>query len=140
MLVRKVLTVEYDADGLGCESRWLANPTWEQIEWEIWRLDRFCHPFVWFYLNDAAQGGDVPEFEIIGGGGIYAIQATVNGKRWMYRDPTKGDGEVDVWTSDQGASVPEKSICSDTDAVLAITRHFCEIGSLHPDFDWAMVT
>jgi hypothetical protein len=135
MIVHKVLVEEYRDDGRGREPRWLVNPTWEQMEQAIRSLDRFRRPFVWLYLSEAAQDGDVPEFEIIGGGGAYAMQATVNGDRLMYRDPAKGDRSVDVWTSDQGALVPEENVCSDIDAVLAIARHFCETGDLPASFE-----
>ena len=138
MLVRKVMIQEYGEDGWGGHVRWLVNPVWEQIEQAIRRLDRFRHPFLWFYFDEPAQQDDMPEFEIVGGNGAYVIYADDDetGKRRHFIDPAKGSSPVNVWTSDQGTSAPERDVCSDLDSVLTITRHFCETGKLHPAVQW----
>ena len=122
MLVRKVLIAAYRDGQYGVKTERLVNPTWKQLEARIHELDRLFRPFLWFYTEPDAEDGDQPNFEIIGGNGVFAIQSRIDGNTWSYYDPSKGDKEVAVWESDQGASVPEKSTCSDVQAVLRITK------------------
>jgi hypothetical protein len=133
MLAKSLYLTEYDETGWNPQSQLVANPTWEQIDASIRRLDKFSFPFVWIYLRPDADPQDVPEFEVIGGAGDYVVACSVEGyhqRRVLVNDDAHD--EIEVWTSDQGATASGKHVLHDVDAVLRITRHFCETGGFDP--------
>jgi hypothetical protein len=138
MLTKGLYLTEYDSSGWNEQSELVANPIWEQIESSIRRLDKFRFPFVWLYLRSDADPRDVPEFEVIGGAGDYLVACSVDGyhQRRVLNATADEDDEIEVWTSDQGLTTSGKYVLHDADAVLRITRYFCETGGFDPSVTW----
>ena len=123
--------------GLGDDNMVLVvDPTWEQIVDAIKALDRHDYPSNWLYFDTNADDSQVPDFEVLGGDGAYCMHGWKLGRRCMYVNPSGGNEEVHVWTSDQGTSLPAKYICPDIATVLEATRYYCEFGFLNPKFTW----
>jgi hypothetical protein len=130
------MVMTYPDGQYGAISEWLINPAWKEIETAIRKLDRLYYPFIWLYIDPNADDNEQPDIEVVGGNGVYAIQSCINGKTWTYYDPSKGDKDIIVWESDQGASLPESKTCSDLQIVLRIIEYFCETGRLHEEYEW----
>jgi len=112
------------------------SPSWPEIETAIRRLDRCYFPFVSLFCGET-QEDDVPDLEVIGGNGEYAIQAYQPDGTWLsYVDVARGNRDVDIWVSDQGATLSEFMLCPDLERTLEAVRFFCEDGRLHPDMEW----
>lgn len=133
----KVLQITiYDADGWTWRTEQVCNPTWNDIEQAVRRLDRFRYPFIWLYQQIDAEPEDVPDFSVIGGEGEFAMDEMADGTYRRYHDPTRGDDMIKAWRSDQGAEFEAKYCCSSLDTVLRATRYFCEYGTLDPSLVW----
>jgi hypothetical protein len=132
----KLLLTVYRDDGWGAESRWILSPTWNDVEAAIHELDRFRHPFVWMYLSQDASVNDLPDFEVTGGDGAYAMNGLIDGEQVRYFDPAGGEDLIAIWTSDQGAEFASKYICWDVRVVLQAASFFCERGMLDPNVTW----
>lgn len=143
MLVKVLQITEYGKSGASCESKEIKDPSWPDIEAAIRRLDKYCYPFIWLFLQYDTE--DLPEFQIMGGKPPYSGKADY----WMqgnfggyygrcYSNPNvEGeDHEVRIWTSDQGYSDYESTICHDVEEVLKATRYFCEHGGFDPSVSW----
>ena len=138
MVVKKVFVEGDGSDGRADESRWLAGPTWQQVEQSLLALDRDRRPFVWFYVDPEAAEDDVPAFEVVGGDGAYAMVGNEpDGSRLLYLDEQKGRELVAVWVSDQGAEVEARHVCEDVQTVLRATKLFCEEGAFDPRVTWS---
>jgi len=126
-----------DDTGWNCQESTTLNPTWEQVEAAIRKLDKFQNPFAWFYLSPNAASGEVPEFEVVGGEGDYAVACSIKGfHQRMPCNPDLGNKMIAVWTSDQGAEIEAKNIIYDVDLVLELTRYFCEHADFSPAVSW----
>jgi hypothetical protein len=136
MLIKLLRTTMYDEMGLAWRTEDVQNPTWEAIEAAIQRLDRFRYPFFWLFRELDVAADDVPDFTVIGGEGVFAIDCRANDTDYRYFDPTRGDGEIVVWRSDQGAAFEEKYCCFSTATVLQATRFYCEHGAPDLSFTW----
>ena len=136
MLVKRLSETEYDKDGWTWRTHDIPNPTWDQIEASIWRLDKFRFPFVWLYL-DGMPESDVPQFEVTGGSGDYVIACSVKDYRQrLFCDPSRGKRAIEIWTSDQGGSNAAENVLHDLDVVLRVTRYFCDTGDFDPSIPW----
>lgn len=135
MSIAKVY-VEHYPEQYGPKGFWIENPTWCELEMEIRRLDRDVFPFIWCYLKPEAADTDVPEFEIIGGSGAFAVCAHIEGRACYVYNGSKGEEEIDIWISDQGAAIPEQYVVDDLEHVIAITRRFYDSASLDPEVEW----
>jgi hypothetical protein len=137
MRVKALLTVEYESAAGPWRSEIIADPTWEQIEKSIRRLDRCFFPILSLYLKANPRDGDLPDLDLIGGDGEYAIVSyPAVDRKLTYSDPSRSSENVDIWVSDQGASMPKNELCPDLDRTLAIARHYCATGELDPGADW----
>lgn len=126
----------YDDDGWTWRTEEVRNPTWDEIEAAIRRLDRFRYPFVWLYRSAEVERDASPEFSIVGGEGEFAIELIADGSYHRYHDQSRGDELIEIWRSDQGATFEERYCCSSLDTVLRATRYFCEHGALDPSLVW----
>ena len=137
MLVKLLSIFEYDESGRICKEACVEDPTWEQIEASARRLDKFRFPFVWLFLSKGTTEERIPEFEIVGGNGDYCIACSISGyHERRYCDPTLGNEEIDLWTSDQGASAPAKHVLHDIAIVLEVAKYFCDEGDFCPSIPW----
>jgi hypothetical protein len=123
-------------------SEQIAQPTWAQIEEAIRRLDKFHYPFLhlWPTLDEAERelSDDREWFTVIGGNGEYWFAATVAGQ-WEKRflNPVGNDQRVELWTSDQGFSAPDKEVCRDLEVVLRAARFYAENCDYDPSIPWS---
>jgi hypothetical protein len=126
----------YEDDGWTWRTERIRNPSWDEVEAAIRRLDRFRYPFVWLFQNADVEDVALPEFNVMGGEGEFALEYGPNGTESCYFDPARGDHEIEIWRSDQGAVREAKYCCPSLDAVLRATRYFCEHGRLDPSLSW----
>jgi Immunity protein Imm1 len=132
----------YDDDGWTWRTEEIQEPTWADIEAAIRRLDRFHYPFVMLYRSTVAklditlEFSDAPDFDVVGGEGEFAMEATTDSSCHRYYDQSRGDELIEIWRSDQGVSFEKKYCCPSLDSVLKATRYFCEHGALDPDLTW----
>ncbi|MSR65729.1 MAG: hypothetical protein EXS18_08130 [Verrucomicrobiae bacterium] len=133
MNVQRLLVAEYQSDGWGCQERWIVDPEWHQVERAIRELDRFMRPYLWFYTDDEnASDDELPDLEIMGGKGAYAIEWFRNGTKLRYIDQSQGKEIIVIWESDQGAEIAARNVCFDVETVVSATKYFCEHGVLDP--------
>ena len=118
------------------EPEFLADPSWADIEEAIRRLDRDKYPSIWLHLTDPVDQDGPQGLNIMGGRGEYALSISLPGQLVYYDDPKRGDEVILIWESDQGSSLPERSLCNDVDFVVAIARHFADTGRPHPGSEW----
>lgn len=89
--------------------------------------------------KDECPGEDrLPDLEVIGGRGEYAIGGRNHDGEPLryYADPSQGSQRIDLWESDQGASLEASKVCFDVEVVLRICRHYWETGALDPGVQW----
>lgn len=111
----------------------IEEPTWEKLEHEIRTMDPYEKPIIWITV-----GGDTESdcMAITGGGGVYHLQFSNGDGDWHQAvNPSRGDAEVEVWTSDQGFTTAEKFTWSIEDA-LRIAKVFWERQEPAPGVDW----
>ena len=126
--VHQMTVAQYDTEGRSLGPERVIEPTWNDVEAAIRRMDNYCFPFI--CLNtDALDPEDegLDSFWIIGGGGRWALlQASGD---WQYEDAAGGNEEVRLWDSDQGYFCKQKNILTDPSKVLRITRAYYDTGS-----------
>ena len=135
MFVQQLQSIIYPPGG----SRWLAEttrrPSWQDIEVAIRRLDRHQFPFIYLFQDSEAEDDAVPDFTVMGGNNVY----TFGPEDTLFYEETLSGTEVQVWTSDQGASFPDWQVCHDLIVVLRATRQFAETGQLDETLSWKTV-
>jgi len=140
MFVNAIQVTEYETAAGPYHSVVTSYPTWEFIETAIRNLDRCGFPFVWLYRNANPQHGDMPDMDVVGGLGEYAIikNESKDGdySYLTFVDMQRSSKDVDIWVSDQGTTMAEFQLCPDLERTLLIVRLFCETGQLHPQADW----
>ncbi len=126
----------YPANGGTWKTKRTPNPTLEDIETAVRRLDRFHYPYLYLYHDANAAEDAPPEFTVMGGMGEYTMFSGFNGDELFYYDPGRNDEEIEVWQSDQGFTCAAKNCCNSLVAVIGITRYFCKRGELDPSVAW----
>ncbi len=126
----------YADDGWGAGTERIENPQWSDIESAIRGLNRFTHPFVSVYRCTNPRDDAIPDFEVIGGDGAYAMQGLKNGSAALFFNPGGSNDPVEIWLSDQGTDLPAKNVCRDIEVVLEAARYFFEHGELDPRLQW----
>jgi len=133
--VRVLEITTYPPNARRYETRAVDEPTWADVEASIRNLDHHERPFVFLGLEDNDHESDC--LSVLGGPRGYTITGTLGSERWyQFADPTHGDDEVAVWTSDQGFYPPARNVCYDLDLVMKIAKYFCEQGQLAPFVQW----
>jgi hypothetical protein len=134
--------VVYAPSAWDWKSHKIANPSWDEIEHAIRRLDCHEHPwlFLWATQDETKQNHNDGELlEIMGGKGSYWIAGTFDGYFQRRLDcPDKGEQEVAVWTSDQGFADAERHICRDVELVLNAAKFYYNHGGFDPSLTWDM--
>lgn len=136
MQVHRLDVTIYAEDGWTWRTERIRNPGWNDIEVAIRRLDRVHYPFVWLFQNADADEDALPEFNVMGGTGEFYMDSYTDGSCYRYYDPSRGDGAVEIWQSDQGFTPEKTHCCSSLDTVLRATRYYCDHGALAPDIPW----
>jgi hypothetical protein len=130
----------YGPTGWGWKSHKVANPSWEDVEKAIRRLDCFEYPFLHLWTTEDESKHTYDDgglFEIMGGNGAWWLAGTFDGyfqRRLDY--PEQGEAEVAVWTSDQGFADAERHICHDVEVAIRAARYFYDHGDFDPSLKW----
>jgi hypothetical protein len=135
VFVKRLDVIVYTDGGRSWHTESTVRPSWSLIEQSIRRLDKFAHPFLFLCLSET-QGDEDERLEIMGGDGDYWVAGTFDGyfqRRLVNQDG--GDGEIEVWTSDQGFGDAERYICHDVEEVVRVARHFFD----HRGFDLSVI-
>jgi hypothetical protein len=130
----------YQDNGLTWRTKRIRNPSWDEVEATIRRLDGFYYPFVSLYQNADVKEFALPNFKVTGGESEFALTYCSNGTAARYFDATRGDYRIDIWRSDQGAAPKAKNCCSSLDIVLHAVQYFCEHGIPDPNLTWQPCT
>src|SRR5690242_16880524 len=101
MLIKMLDITIYGETGSGWHTESDRNPSWDDIEVAIRRLDRFRYPFVWLYREIRALEEAEPDFTVIGGEGEFAADCLADGIAYRLCDPSRGDDMIVIWRSDQ---------------------------------------
>jgi hypothetical protein len=137
MFIRAIHITEYHTAAGPYNCSFIREPSWNEIEFAIRRLDRNLFPFLWLYHEFEALEGELPDMDVVGGCGEYAIKVNQkDGSVLSAVDLTRSENRIDIWVSDQGASLPEYELCPNVEKTLEIVRLFCESGQLHSEVDW----
>jgi hypothetical protein len=135
VLIRVLEYITYEDDGWTWRPHEVADPSWEQIEAAVRRLDRFRHPFLFLRLREDMPDED--RLEVMGGDGAWWVARTFGGHlQRRLVNPEGGDEEVRVWTSDQGFADEGRFVCENIEVVLQVTRYFAEHGDFDPSVAW----
>jgi hypothetical protein len=113
------------------------SPNWTDVEKAIHQLDRCCFPHIALFVSPAPLEGSCPDFEVVGGSGAYCVTIYHDKVPLRLQNPSAGEAEIDVWVSNQGASVPAYMVCDSLDVVLRAARYFVERCAPDPEFTWA---
>jgi len=137
MPVRYLTIPVYSESGRDWHFEKIAGPSWDQIVTAIQRLDKFCYPWVWLFIGDQDEDASEDCLTVMGGDGVYWLGLTVGEYNQLRLfDSSKGNHEVDLWTSDQGFADQEVYVTYDLDLVLRIARYFGETGKPLPEATW----
>jgi hypothetical protein len=137
MLFKLALLFRYDDAGCKCVKSHLIEPIWEDVERAVRQLNKFQFPFVWFFRSADAAGDQIPDFEIMGGDGDYALAATDEyGVHRRAKFPTHSHRQIGIWISDQGCEMEEKFVCHDINFVLQVLRRYAESGQIEANIIW----
>jgi len=136
MKVHRLDVTVYDERGWRWRTETSLDPLWADIEAAIRRLDRFRYPFIWLFRNAEVELYTPLEFNVVGGDGEFAMDSTADGAYQRYYDESRGNEEIAIWRSDQGATFEAKYCCSSLDTVLRATHYFCDHGALDPGVVW----
>jgi hypothetical protein len=126
----------YEDDGWTWRTERAPNPTWDDVEAAIRRLDRFRCPFIFLYRTTDPDPDTYCDFNVICGEGEFAMDSMADGTCYRYYDQSRGDDMIEVWGSDQGATFEAKYCCSSLETVLCATRFYCEHVTLDPSLVW----
>lgn len=97
-------------------------------------MDRYCRPLM--FLCQRAEDHSSDAMEVMGGDGLYFIEATDESGFWYTPFNASGGSQmVEIWTSDQGNSVEEKYIWQFDDA-RAIIEYYLRCGEMLSAYNW----
>lgn len=124
-LIKTLVALRYYPDNKPWDGELIRNPSWEQVESVIRRMDDVCFPLVALSLNDCLAVNDVFEdddsFHVIGGNDRFALFK--NTGDWQYDNPYGSDDSVRLWQSDQGYFCEQRNIAT-LNTTLSLTRAF----------------
>ncbi len=124
-LIKTLVALRYYPDNKPWDGELIRNPSWEQVESVIRRMDDFCFPLVALSLNSCLAVSDVFEdddsFHVIGGNDCFALFQ--NAGNWQYDNPYGSADSVRLWQSDQGYFCEQRNIAT-LRTSLALIREF----------------
>lgn len=113
----------------------IEEPTWEKLEREIRTMDPFEKPII--FITTAEDDTESDCMAITGGDGMYHLQISDANAEWHEAvNLSRGDTEIEVWTSDQGFTTAERFTWSTEDA-LRIAKFFWQEQKPSPDTKWS---
>jgi hypothetical protein len=143
MHVRVLETWSYESDGRRSEPEKVTEPTWDQIEAAIRRLDGQQNPILFLWASDDPARQMLDEFserlEVLRGAGVYWLAGTFGG--YIQRkvlDPPCGREEVEVYPrrKEMGFAAAERNLTRDVEVVLRAARYYAERGAFDPSVSW----
>ena len=93
---------------------------------------------MWLYLDPENAEDSLPNLDVIGGEGNFAMDGLREGKQVRYLNPEGGSEIVAIWTSDQGCELEAKYICRDLSTVLGCARYLFDNGAFDPRLNWVI--
>src|SRR4051812_5586680 len=123
--IRQMIAIRYYRDGRPWDVETVGDPTWNDVEAAIRRMDNFCFPIVELKLT--ADEDSPTDFDVVGGAGRWALHNIMG--RWKYTDLAGSNDEVRLWDSDQGYYCQERNVLTDVEKLLRIVRAYYETGS-----------
>jgi hypothetical protein len=118
----------------------IRDPTWEQIERAIRKLDAGEYAGVVLHLNYRADREPATEsFSIMGGPAGYHMNYHIDGKAsldWTRPEASVSGPDVGVVLCHQGFWFPESEVCQELNTVIAAAHYFFETGEPHPEMRW----
>jgi hypothetical protein len=137
MLAKLMRVFEYDETGWNCRKSNIINPTWNDIEAAVRRLDKFRFPFLWFFYSERVDTYAAADFEVVGGDGEFVVAGSIEGyTQRRLRFPHHPKRIIQIWLSDQGCEMDDEFVCWDVDEVLKALHSFAFEGKFSPDFQW----
>jgi hypothetical protein len=143
MHVKALECWSYRPDGRFRGPEKVAQPSWEEIEAAIRRLDRRTHPilFLWPTENEADHMVNefCERFEVLGGEGLYWTAGTFDGYfQRRFLDLAGGEQDIEIYppTIEQGFGDQERYVCRDIEVVLRAARFYAENGGFDPSVAW----
>jgi hypothetical protein len=139
MAVRQFDTFGYRGD---LDEEWgemVRDPTWEQAEAAIRRLDAGEYAGVVMHLKERLEHEPATEYlSVTGGPDGYILCYHVGGRHLHYVAPETTDpGEdVGVVRRDQGVWVPACHVCHDVGLVVEAAQWFFRTAEPHPEVSW----
>ena len=115
------------------------DPTWEDIEAALRRLDAGEFAGVVLHVDDHRPGEAATEyFDVHGGPGGYIFGFHVGGRHLNSVAPeaTEPGENVEVCQRDQGVWVPACHVCHDLELIVEAARWFFRTAEPHPDDSW----
>jgi hypothetical protein len=118
----------------------LSNPSWEDIEAALRRLNAEEYEGVLLHLNDHRAGEPATDYlGVFGGPAGYLVLWTRPGaKGAVLVDSTqpKGQEPVPVAQHDQGIWVSPRQVCRDLELIVQVARYFADTGQRLPSSAW----
>ena len=123
--IQLLTVIEYFRDNRPWKAHHSRNPSWNEVEVAIRRMENYCFPIVQLNLTEFEDDENI--FNVIGGAGKYALFHMTG--EWQYSDPGGTDDPVHLWESDQGYDCLSRNVLVDVERVLSLTKVFFETGS-----------
>jgi len=119
------------------ESLRSSGPAWEAVVEGIEQLDRDEFPLLYLHLAEPEEWEQpMHAMQVCGGLGEYSVCLWLPSALLEYRDASRGAEDVEIWRSDQGASLPACELCNDLAVVIRIARHFADTGAPLETVSW----
>lgn len=141
--VRVLETWTYEPDGRRRKPERVTDPSWDQIESAIRRLDGRERPILFLWASDDPTLQMVDEFserlEVLGGAGVYWLAGTFGGYfQRVLLDSAAGSEEVELYPPriEQGFAAPARHVTREVEHVLRAARHYAECGGFEPSLSW----
>lgn len=115
----------------------ITQPTWEEIESAIRRLNRDEWPVVYLHSELPTQQDQSTEnmLFVVGGLGEYQLCLYRDNQHTLFTDPSRSLEPVQIYESNQ-ADTAKYRLCNDIYRVLELVRFFALTGELSPDANW----
>jgi hypothetical protein len=67
---------------------------------------------------------------------MWNMDSYADGNYLRYYNAARGDDEITIWRSDQGARMEAKYCCASLEAALGAIRYFCVHGVVDAKLSW----
>jgi hypothetical protein len=132
-MIKKLTYSVYNDEGTEHKDYIVKNPTWNEIENIIRKLDRFHNPLI---ILDLTDNEDENMMMITGGNELYHISVQVNSIFWVLFFENKSSEIKQVWESDQGFECEDFYLIEDLKDILKIAKYYFEFNKMHEDYNW----